>query len=467
MASTAVSPTRVQAAALPGENVPAVPTFQDWARMLSFQPRAYFRPQSVDELRAWLEQVARGTFAPGSIRVPGSMHSCSDIYVTDALLDVNDLPHTIEFDADNGAVTASANWRLHDFLAALAPRGKSLTATGGTDAQTLAGLISTNTAPATPAHSLYDTLEWVEYLTIDPATKAVVERRASRGEPGYRAAVCSLGAIGVLTRVRFGLIEEPYFHSIQEIVPLADVLTDLDRTSASYDFWRINWVQQSDQGLLWTAKQIPKSQADPAGDYPADNTEWVLKAAGEIEKRCGGSPLLTPGMEILIWALKTFFTKVDVTGPLRNMLPVDRTAPVHVAMAEWSFDPADRDKLLATCRAYFDTNRWPDLPTEIELTKTDDHFMSPWNWQGLPYILKLNFQYLTDACNAQGLAEIDTHLAGLWAALRAAGIRFKAHWGKRNSLDTAFVSANYQLDQFRPYIQPLFVNPYLAARLGV
>ena len=66
---------------------------------------------------------------------------------------------------------------LRDFLAALGRRGKSVTATGGTDHQTLAGLISTGTAPASARWALYELLEWVEVVTVDASTGRAVERR--------------------------------------------------------------------------------------------------------------------------------------------------------------------------------------------------------------------------------------------------------------------------------------------------
>ena len=54
------------------------------------------------------------------------------------------------------------------------------------------------------------------------------------------------------------------------------------------------------------------------------------------------------------------------TGPLRNMLPVDRRAPLRVAMAEWSFRPQDVHRVIGECEEYFGRNGWPNIPTEIE-----------------------------------------------------------------------------------------------------
>src|SRR5829696_3138514 len=191
---------------------------QDWAQLVSFQPSLVLHPTDTTELKAILERLHRGELGKGRVRVLGSLHSCSDIVVSDTVLDTSGLPKTMEFDAGDRAVVASANHTLHEFLAELGRRGKSVTATGGTDHQTLAGLISTGTAPASGRHSLYVLLEWVEVVTVDEATGQAVERRVSRGEAGFPAVVCSLGLLGVLTRVRFRLVDELYFSVVQKIV---------------------------------------------------------------------------------------------------------------------------------------------------------------------------------------------------------------------------------------------------------
>ena len=442
------------------------PVFQDWARFVSFQPQFYFRPQGMADLKDFLRAVQQGVFKPGSLRVLGGLHSCSDICVSEAIVDVSDLPQTIEFDADHTQVTVSANWHLHDFLLALSAQGKCLSATGGTDHQTLAGLISTTTAPATPHHAIYDLLEWVEYLAWDEGRQAVVEQRVSKIDPAFAAVVGSLGAIGILTKAHFRLIDEPYFETIQKIIKLKEVLTDVAQTSQRYDFWRIDWIPDTDEGLLWAATSIP--HADPNGDYPADQAENILKFVFNLlDKLESAGPLLDTAMRVIYSGIARTYGEVKVSGPLRNMLPVDRRVPLHVAMAEWSFNPADLDHVLEHCREYYRHNGWPNLPIEIELTKTDRYFMSPWNWPGLEYIVKFNFMYLTDVSGTAAEKEaILTHLRGLWDHLRQAGIPFKVHWGKINFMDAEFVRAHYQFDQFEPFIRSLFLNPYLTERLN-
>jgi FAD/FMN-containing dehydrogenase len=261
----------------PHEEQEALPLLHDWATMVNINPRLYYRPQSVDQLKAMLTGLWQEGVTPDRIRVTGSRHSCSTIFASDGVIDVSELPKTIVFAPDNSSVTVSSNWVLRDFLIECGKRNKSLSATGGTDAQTLAGLISTNTAPATPKHSMYDLLQWVEYLALDPKARSVTLKRVTRGDPEFPAMVCSLGAVGILTTVCFNLIDEPYYDTVQSVVKLADILTDIEATSKKYEFWRINWIQETDEGLLWTANPVPAKDSKPNGDYSPDGSESILK----------------------------------------------------------------------------------------------------------------------------------------------------------------------------------------------
>ena len=436
---------------------------EDWGQLVEFTPDRVLQPTSIDELKRMLEEAhAEGR----RLRVPGSLHSCSKIVVSDTILDVSGLPHEIQFEDGNASVTASANTTLHSFLAELGRVGKSVTATGGTDHQTLAGLISTGTAPASSRHALYEKLEWVELVHLDENGKAQ-ERRIERADPEFPAVVCSLGAIGVLTTVHFSLVDELYFDVVQKIVGLDDVLTDLDATSRKYDFWRVNWAPKSEKALLWAATAVPKQQSKPEGDYPQDQSEHILDMVFKVlDKLHETGPLLNRPLELVYDVLVHTYKDLEATGPLRIMLPVDRRAPLRVAMAEWSFRPQDVHLVLGECRDYFGDHGWPNIPTEIELTRIDGALMSAWNWDGLDYVVKFNFMYLTEVCTEPGEKEqIYAHLRGLWEHLQRAGIPFKAHWGKINFIDPAFVEANHGIDAFRPLIQPLLVNDYLAERL--
>jgi hypothetical protein len=444
----------------------AAPKISDWGKVVNCRPGLYFRPTSIAALQQFLtDQLQSGT-AVTNLRILGGLHSCSEIFSGDIVVDPSALPKTLDWDAGNTGVTAAANIHLHDFLLALSLRGKSLSATGGTDAQMLAGLISTNTAGATIHHSIYELLDWVEFLSVAADGKSMQLRKIANGSPDFNAAVCSLGLMGFITRVHFRTIDTPYYKVTQSIVAIDTVVKDPLHTSTLYDFWRIEWIPDTDHGLLWTANGIPAKDAKPDGDYPADGTETILKYLGFISDRLEhAGPFLNESLKLAYFAMREAHKASTLTGPLRNMIPVDRTAPVRVAQAEWCFCPADLGAAMTVCRNYFSASKWPNTPIEIELTRTDSYLMSAWNWPGLPAIAKFNFQYLTDYMTPADLAAAMNHLQGLWAAFEAAGLTFKAHWGKINFLDAQFVGQHYELRAFKPYIQPMFLNDSLRARL--
>ena len=172
----------------------------------------------------------------------------------------------------------------------------------------------------------------------------------------------------MLTRVRFRLVDERYFSVVQKIVGLDDVLADLEATSAKYDFWRVNWAPKSEKALLWAATAVPREQSKPDGDYSTDRSEHLLDFLLKVmDKVVGTGPLLNGALELVYDTLTLTYGTRRATGPLRNMLPVDRRAPLHVAMAEWSFRPRDIHRVLGECQDYFDDHGWPNIPTEIEL----------------------------------------------------------------------------------------------------
>ena len=42
------------------------PRFQDWSNFISFQPRLYFRPQALAELKGFVALAAQGFIQPGT-----------------------------------------------------------------------------------------------------------------------------------------------------------------------------------------------------------------------------------------------------------------------------------------------------------------------------------------------------------------------------------------------------------------
>jgi len=446
----------------------------DWSDLLTYTPQVLMQPTSWENaenlvLAIW-PKVGPGKQL-SSIRVLGSLHSCAPIWEGEATLDLSRVPNDPLQWVDDYTVIADANYTLHQFLIDVALKGKTLPATGGTDEQTLAGLISTNTAPATSTVTMYTGFQSITFMTVVNNAIAYNTIQSSDQE-AWNNAICSLGALGIIRKVQVKLIDNIFFKTVQKIALLDDMLADLDVTTAQFPFWRIDWLpvnnlKDQKQGLIWTAVPIPESQAKPDGDYPVDGAESILKfVAQHIDQWGKAGPLCDNLMKGVFFMLAAFYGVDTFTGPLRNMLPVDRKAPILVAMAEWGFDPADRARVVTVISNYFLSAGWPNLPVEIELTKCDPYNMSAWNWRGLDYIIKFNFMYMTDSCPTPELKnKIWEHIEGMWKTFMLENIQFKAHWAKMNYMDPDFVSRTTAVNNFKQSIIPQFFNPYLSERI--
>lgn len=467
--------------ALPADGTaPAPPSVSDWSHMVNFTPRNYFQPKTLDEVKSVLAGLAGGGSGQGSVKVLGGLHSCSTIAQSGSVIDTSLLPPEFEVapipgGGAGGRVTASAFMHARDFLERAAGHNLSLTALGGTDEQTLAGLLATNTAGATVHHSIYEGLQWAEFLTIGADGKSVVTVTIDATDQKFPAVAASLGALGFMTRVCFDLVPERYYTGSYEAVPLDSIVGHIEETCHQFDFWRFEWFPETarkDLCLRWTAMPY-NGPPDPDGDYKPDTSEAILKWLMEKDESLfHDGPFTNEALKLEYRAIMAsynllgrIFHDSTATGPMRNIIPVDRRATLLCAMAEWSFDPADLETVMDICRDYFGKAKWPNLPIEIECTRTDNFWMSPWNWPGLPYIIKFNFQYLTVFLSEEEKAEIAPHLEGLWNELVKKGIRFKAHWGKINFLTPEFIAANYQPAPFLPLVNQLFLNDYLRQRL--
>ncbi len=452
----------------------SAPVVADWGQVVSFSPGTYFTPKSLNEVSSIL--LYASTTSGRTLRIMGGLHSCSNIFKSDIVIDTSGLP--LEFapvsnDPDGCNVIASGWMHVHEFGYRASQIGLSLTATGGTDAQTLAGLIATNTAGATIKYSVYETVQWVELLQLAADGKSINTVTIKRTDPAFQAVICSLGLLGFVTRIGFTLVPEIFLTASQSLVPLDDVLGSIDDYSQKHDFWRVLWLPKlknadgKDIGLLWTADHSVGVGA-PNGDYPPDGQESSLMIAAKYnEKFLKSGPFLSIVLEDVYKLLVALWKNQSVSGPLRNLIPVDRMARVHCAMAEWSFNPVDIPRVKTMLTTYFEANGWPNLAIEIECTRTDTYLMSAWNWPELPYIAKINFQYLTEFFEDGDKARMKAHILGIWNMLDGADIPFKAHWGKLNCLDAAQVAKTYDLAAFLPYVEPLFLNGYTKRRLMV
>ncbi len=213
----------------PGEPLP----WRNWSGSERCVPARRIAPASESELRALLRG---GDFA---LRPAGSGHSFSGLVTSDgALVFLDALSGVISTDpaARSADVwTGTRLWRLGPALAAL---GQALPNLPDIDYQTLGGALATSTHGS--GAELGSLSSRVTALSLATPDGELLECDASRNAEVFHAARTSLGALGVVTRVRlanraaFRLVERSRFVELETL--LANLAHERD-TNRHFEFY--------------------------------------------------------------------------------------------------------------------------------------------------------------------------------------------------------------------------------------
>lgn len=168
--------------------------WRNWAGDHACVPEARLAPRNEAELAAVLQAGA------GPIRPVGSGHSFTPIAATDGtLVSLDRLRGVIGVDATKRSAEVWAGTRLHALGSELDRRGQLLTVQPDIDDQALAGALATSTHGTGPGFGSMSS--YVEALTL--VTPAGERLRCDRDREAdvFHAARCSVGALGVISRV--------------------------------------------------------------------------------------------------------------------------------------------------------------------------------------------------------------------------------------------------------------------------
>jgi FAD/FMN-containing dehydrogenase len=208
-------------------------SLRNWASTHCAVPAFYHEPSSAAEVASILRCASlRGS----TLRVIGSGHSPSSCAMAHGpgceMLSLRLLCRVHSVDAASGEVDVDAGITLAALGCALAREGLALPNLGSIDAQTVGGCIATGTHGTGIRDGALSSC--ITSLTLVTAGGELREVRG--GDPLLPAALCSLGLLGVVVRVRLRAV--PAFHLRVREGPadLEELLCDLPARIASARF---------------------------------------------------------------------------------------------------------------------------------------------------------------------------------------------------------------------------------------
>lgn len=422
--------------------------WRNWGGNLSSQPAQMLAPDSEDAVIGILRE------SQGIIRPAGAAHSWSGLVPTDGnMITLDRLSGLIDHDPDTLQAEVWAGTRLFTFGPLLEGIGQAVVNMSDINYQSLAGAISTSTHGT--GAQLGSMSSYVCGLRLVTPSGDVVDCSEERDADLFNAARTSLGALGVITRLRFQNRESHRLHQREWLADTEEVLEDIERLNTQNDLFELFPLPNSGRTIVVTTNAAEAGTEDSIQDDPTALID--LKEAFELIQKL-------PVAEEFVYdqALDFAFGDAkDRIGPSYQVLAHPRTVP----FMEMEYTvPADQGvaclrEVLATIRQHA-----PEVcfPLEYRYIKGDDTLIGMFSGQDGCAISV--HQYADDPDWERYLALVEPVFHKY---------RGRPHWGKWHSLDHAQLSALYpQWETFgriRTELDPgnRMLNPYLHQLLGV
>lgn len=257
---------------------------QTWAKTFHSRPELYLRPRSAEEIQKIVKAARR---CRRRITLVGSGHSPSDLTCTSSWMINLDAYNAIQsVDAKTHVVVMQAGIRLHDLGVELKKHGLAMPNLGSIDAQSIAGAIGTCTHGSTLQHGVLS--ESVLALKIILANGRSVLCSKEQNADLFRAALVSLGALGIITEVTFQAVPTFDIEWSQTLKSLDEVLGAWNKDLwTQAEFVRVWWLPYTKRAVVWRADKTTKPRREPRhswyggqiGYYTYHNllylTQWI------------------------------------------------------------------------------------------------------------------------------------------------------------------------------------------------
>lgn len=234
-----------------------------WARTFTSKPELYIRPQSVREVQ---KAVNLARQCRRRITTTGAGHSPSDLTCTSSwLVNLDDLRDIIHHDTDTNIVHFQAGIRLWQLGEELDRMGLAMPNLGSINEQSAAGVISTGTHGSSLRYGLISQ-SIVELVIVTADGQARTCSRTENNEL-FRAALLSLGALGIIVEIKFQT--SPAYSLKWDQTIDSDAIMFRDWNSTLWDrghFVRVWWFPYTRRSVVWTANVTTEPHRDPPRD---------------------------------------------------------------------------------------------------------------------------------------------------------------------------------------------------------
>lgn len=190
--------------------------FRNWARQFAYRPANFIEPKTEEEILALVKNGRK-------IRFFGSGHSFNAGIVSDeTLVSLDKYAGLVK--KDGNRVTVKGGTRMRDVVGLLLENGLAFEALPSHDAQSIAGILSTNVHGTGKNWGFV--AEMVESLKIIDGRGDIHE--CVKTDDLFRAAIGGIGAVGIIAEVTVRTVPKFNVEQKFDLAPCAEVRANLD-----------------------------------------------------------------------------------------------------------------------------------------------------------------------------------------------------------------------------------------------
>lgn len=239
-------------------------TQSTWARTFHSSPELYIQPESIEEI----EQVVNlARKYRRRIATVGCGHSPSSLICTSSwLVNLDRFNKILSVDKEKCVVTMQSGIRLFSLGEELNKHGLAMPNLGSINDQSIAGAVSTGTHGSTLRHGIIS--ESILSLKITLSNGKTESCSPTQNEELFRAALISLGALGIITEISFQAVPE-FTLAWKQVINTDSVMFNSWNTTLweQAEFVRVWWFPYTRRSVVWTASKTDLAPQPPPKSY--------------------------------------------------------------------------------------------------------------------------------------------------------------------------------------------------------
>jgi len=436
---------------------PQIKTWTNWHNSLRVTPEYFDLPETRDDILAILKDArekGQKLKVVGTGCSPNTMAVCQQ-----RMLSTDNYNKIISVDEQKGTVRVQAGVTLAQLNEFLAEHNLGLSVLSSISEQSMGGALACaihGTGGKFPCMS-----DYIEALELITPRGEVIECSATQNADIFKAALCHVGALGVVSEMTIKC--EPAFklRSSQRPVPLEDVLSNIDERVGTAEHYRFWWFPHTDMCIEWKANRVPIYTPNKSeGDWVANQFlifNYVLETVLWLTR------FFPPSAQFVNQVCRAVaFNQVsDVVDRSDKVFNFDCLFRQYVD--EWSIPRGNCAEAVRRLKKFIESRpEWGvHFPVEVRFSRADDIWLSPCSGQDTCWIGVIMYR----PWNAEPPPFWREYFQGFEEIMDSLGGR--PHWAKEHKLTYKDLYHKYpkfrEWCQLRDKVDPdgMMVNPYV------